>query len=162
MRRKKKAEIAEKEAPATEQVLNVPGEQEYRSYVIRAKGDLDRSLSELEEVAEALKVSAKRITKVKGVFASKLSRRKEAKYGAKLGAYKDNLAEYFELSSRTSWLMRTLSSCYEGLARAQKSARAAAAERGRCEKILANAAYRKAKIEKKLDGVVMPVTNYAK
>ena len=162
MRRNKKAKQAEQEVVTAESTLKVPTEQEYRAYVIRAKGDLDRSLSELKEVAEALKVSAKRITKVKGVFASKLSRRKEAKYGTKLAVYKDNLAEYLELGSRTSWLMRTLSSCYEGLAKAQKNARLAAKERRQCEKILASAAYKKAKIEKKLDGVVMPVTNYAK
>ena len=159
MRKKKNAELAVESTVATPEV-RVPTEEEYREYVTRAKADLDRDLSALEAAAENLKNSAKEISKVKGIFSSKLSRRKEAKYGTKLEVYKSDLNEYFALNSRVSWLMRTLASCYEGLARVQKTARASSAERSRCEKILADAEYRKAKIEKKLDGVVMPVVGY--
>ena len=162
MRRKKKEELEAAKTSVAEPAVKVPTEEEYRAYVERAKGDLDKELSALGVAADNLKASAKGLTRVKGVFASKLSRRKEAKYGTRLEVYKDYLNEFFTLNSRVTWLMRTLSSCYEGLARAQKTARAAAAERNRCEKILADAAYKKAKIEKKLDGVVMPVVNYAK
>ena len=156
MRKKKKAELAEQNtvgAPAPK----VPTEQEYREYVARAEADLDRDLSALESAADNLKSSAKEISKVKGIFSSKLSRRKVNKYGTKLEIYKSDLNEYFALNSRVSWLMRTLASCCEGLARSQTNARSASSIRSRCDKILANAEYKKAKIEKKLDGVVMPV-----
>ena len=159
MRKKKKAELAEQNAVGAP-TPRVPTEEEDREYVTRAGSDLDRDLSALECAADNLKSSAKEIAKVKGIFSSKLSRRKEAKYGTKLEVYKSDLNEYFTLSSRVSWLMRTLASCYEGLAKSQPTARAASSVRSKCDKIIANAEYKKAKIEKKLDGVVMPVVNY--
>ena len=159
MRKKKKAELAEQNAVGVP-APRVPTEQEYREYVTRAGADLDRDLVALGAAADNLKSSAKEIAKVKGIFSSNLSHRKEAKYGTKLELYKSDLNEYFTLSSRVSWLIRTLASCYEGLARAQSTARAASSVRSKCDKIIADAEYKKAKIEKKLDGVVMPVVNY--
>ena len=156
MRKKKNAEVAAQNVAATPEV-KVPTVEEYREYIIRAKADLDRDLTALELSAHNLKRSAKEISDVKGIFASKISRSKENKYGTKLEVYKIDLNEYFTLTSRVNWLTRTLASCYEGLARSQKSARAASAQRSKCEKILANVEYKKAKIEKKLDGIVMPV-----
>ncbi len=172
MRRKnKKSELQDgklKENSATVEQQNnapankMPSEQDYLSYIEKAKKSLCEELLELDKTAEALKISSKKLSKVKGVFSGKLSRRKANKHAEKINAYNQNLDAYIATSSRVNWLIKTLSSCYEGAARLQSTPRAASKMRLQADKYIAKIMYIKGKTEKKTAGIVMPVSNYVK
>ena len=98
--RKKKKLKANANAEAAPVAINgtrkIPTEEEYKSYIKSAKERIELSLDEYGNLAEALRTSAKRVSRVKGIFASKISRRKQRKHGNQLKIYNDALSAFIE------------------------------------------------------------------
>lgn len=162
-RKKKKLKAEIEAASAARQGGHVhPTADEYKEYIRIAKQRIELSLEEYGKLADDLKASAKKITRVKGIFSSKLGRRKSKKHGVALKAYNDCLSAYVSASSELNWLIESVNSCYEGLARVQETSRASRSVRVEAEKYSANVMYKKAKHDSKVDGVVMPISGYVK
>lgn len=153
---------ASSQASAQSRVYAAPSAEEYRNYIRAAKEKIEVSLDEYGRLAEELRVAAKKISRVKGIFASKLSRRKERKHGAALKTYNDSLTAFITASGEINWLIESVASCYEGLARAADSPRAARRIREDGERYSAAVACKKAKHDKRVDGVVMPISSYVR
>ncbi len=140
----------------------IPTEAEYEAYIKTAEKNLDDELKALKIAAKNLSHSSKKIARVKGVYSSKLSRRKKRKYGVKLANYNESLDTYISIISRVNWLIGTLSSCYEGLATVTPKVEKARKIRIAKDKYIAKITYKKNKIEQLIDGTAMPVSSYVK
>lgn len=159
---KRKAEQLN-EKPA-EQVCNTlaPTYEEYISYIKKCELEINEELKAYSVAAKSLKVCAKRISRIRGVYSNKISRRKMKKHGARIKSYNDSLSAYADISSRISWLLDTHTSCSYGAASVAKGKRLAMRLRSGAESYSAKILYKKKRIEAITDGIVMPVANYVK
>lgn len=158
----KSANSADAVSGVKPRALTQPTEEEYKNYIRVAKERIEISLEDFGRLAEELRVSAKKVSRVKGIFASKISRRKEKKYGAQLKTYNENLTAFITASSELNRLIESVGSCYEGLARLASSPRESRKIRVEAEKYSAAVMFKKAKHDKRVDGVVMPISSYVK
>ena len=136
---------------------------EYQESIETCEESIKTELKALKIAAGNLKLTAKSVSKVKGIFKEKA--RKKKKYAQKLSAYDESLEEYIRINSHINWLLNTVSSCYEAKARLKdqlKEYRAARKIRVKAQKYLAKVNYNKSKLEKSVDGIVMPVTSYVR
>ena len=162
--KRKKQEILSKKEMNKEQEKNelavAPTYDEYISYLKRCESEINDELKAYSVAAKNLKVSAKRISRIRGVYSNKISRRKIKKHGVKIRNYKESLAAYADISSRISWLLDTHTSCSYAAASVTNKARAAMRLRSGAEAYSAKILYKKKKIESVTDGIVMPVATY--
>ena len=160
-KKKKKDQIVDlTAAPASNS--GAPCEQDYVTYLKKAEEMIDLELKSYKIAAENLKVSSKKIARIKGVYSNKISRGKMKRYGVKINNYKDSLDSYVATASRLTWLLDTYASCREGLARLSASPAKARKLRQSADKYAAGILYKKGKIERITDGIVMPVATYVK
>ena len=136
---------------------------DYEESIKACKESIETELKALKIAASNLKVSSKSVSRVKGIFTEKV--RKKKKYADRISAYEESLEEYIRISSHINWLINTVSSCYEADARLNeelKKYRQARKIRINARKYVAKVNYKKSKLEKCADGIVMPVTNYVR
>ena len=155
--------VKEKEAPSDTSCaydFASPTHEEYISCIEKCKSELDLELRAYFTAAHNLKVSAQKISRIRGVYSNKLSARKEKKHGIKIKNYKDSLNAYANIASRINWLLDTYASCLEGACATSKSKRAANKLTKRAEEYSRKILKEKKRIEDITDGVVMPVSTY--
>lgn len=161
----KKSKAAASDASLEPQISNKERMEEYQSSIKIGKESIDVEMKAFKIAANNLSVSAKKISKVKGVFSKQLSKRTERKYGDKIAEYNQSLEEYIRISSHLNWLLNTVSSCYEAVARLneeENKTRTAKNVRIEAQKYFAKITYEKTKLEKTADGVMMPVATYVR
>ena len=92
--KRKKQEILSKKEMNKEQEKNelavAPTYDEYISYLKRCESEINDELKAYSVAAKNLKVSAKRISRIRGVYSNKISRRKIKKHGVKIRNYKES------------------------------------------------------------------------
>lgn len=137
-----------------------PTYEEYVSCMEKCKSEIDGEIDAYFIAAHNLKISAKRISRVRGVYSSKLSARKKRKHGVNIQIYKDSLSSYADIASRIMWLLDTYASCANGAVAMTKKPRAARKLRRKADEYSENILSRKKKIEDITDGIVMPVSTY--
>ena len=143
-----------KEGKDTTEIFKQMGEMK-----AKAK-ELDEELKAYFIAAHNLKVSAKKISRIRGVYSNKLSKRKKKKHEIKICNYNDSLNSYANIASRIRWLLDTFASCADGAVAASKSKRAANKLRKRADEYSLKILKEKTRIEDITDGVVMPVSTY--
>ena len=162
-KRKKKKSITKKEMPSDTRCIpdvSPPTYQEYVACMEKCKSELDEELKAYQVAAHNLKISAKSISRIRGVYSSKFSARKMKKHGIKITSYNDSLKAYANIASRISWLLDTHASCADGAVAALKSKRAASKLRKRADEYSQKILKSKKRIEDITDGIVMPVSTY--
>ncbi len=162
-KRKKQKSVTETETPSgTVGAVDTafPAYEEFVSCMDKCKAELDEEMKAYFIAAHNLKVSAKKISRIRGVYSNKLSSRKKKKHGIKIANYNDSLKLYANIASRINWLLDTYASCTDGAVAAMKSKRAANKLRKRADEYSFKILKEKKRIEDITDGIVMPVSTY--
>ena len=162
-KRKKRKSVTEIETPSATVCAVDAASPTYEKYVAcmdKCRSELDEELKAYFIAAHNLKVSAKKISRIRGVYSNKLSKRKKKKHEIKICNYNDSLNSYANIASRVRWLLDTFASCADGAVAALKSKRAANKLRKRADEYSLKILKEKTRIEDITDGVVMPVSTY--
>ncbi len=139
--------------------------EEYKSSIAIGKASIENELKAFEIAAQNLKLSGKRVVKIKKAFSAKVPKRTLKKHGDKLDVYNESIEEYIRIVSHINWLLNTVSTCYEAVASLNEDVEKYAQARNiriEAQKYFADVNYKKAKIEKITDGIVMPVSTYVR
>ena len=165
-KRKRRKSVAAVSTASTE-VKNTaypvaPTDLEYLACIDKCKCEIEEELQAYFVAAHNLKVSAKKISRIRGVYSSKLSKRKKTKHAVHIRNYNDSLNAYANIASRLAWLLDTYAYCVDGAFATAKKPRAAARLRKEAQDYSSKVIARKKKIEDITDGIVMPVSTYVK
>ena len=162
-KRKKRKSVTEIETPSGTVASADAESPTYEEYVLcmdKCKAELDEEIKAYFIAANNLKISAKRISRIRGAYSNKLSARKRKKHAVKIANYNDSLKAYVNIASRISWLLDTYASCSDGAVAAMKSKRTANKLRKRFDEYSLKILKEKKRIEDITDGIVMPVSTY--
>lgn len=162
-KRKKRKSVTEIETPSDTAVSADAESPTYEEYVLcmdKCKAELDEEIKAYFIAAHNLKISAKMISRIRGVYSNKLSSRKRKKHAVKIANYNDSLKAYANVASRISWLLDTYASCSDGAIAAMKNKRTANKLRKRFDEYSLKILKEKKRIEDITDGIVMPVSTY--
>ncbi len=139
--------------------------EEYSKSLEIGKASIKNEMKAYEIAAGNLKIAGRKIKKVKNAFSQKISKHTLRKHGDKINAYNESLDAYLRIASHINWLTNTVSSCYDAIATLNEDMKkydAARKVRTEAQKYLADINYKKAKLEKMTDGIMMPVAAYVK
>ena len=164
-RKKRKSVAAVSVAPAEVKDIGypiAPTNSEYVACIDKCKGEIEEEMQAYFVAAHNLKVSAKKISRIRGVYSSKLSKRKKTKHAVHIRNYNDSLNAYANIASRLAWLLDTYASCVDGACATAKNSRASTRLRKEAQEYSARILAKKKRIEDITDGIVMPVSTYVK
>lgn len=127
-----------------------------------SRTSLDEELRAYSICAKNLKISGKRLSRVKGAFTGKMTNRKRKKHAVDIENYNTALDSYIRACSQVNWLMNVVNSTYENMAalKEQSSPRISRRLRLEAEGVRQDVLKKKKKAEKMTDGLVIPLSAY--
>lgn len=148
--------------PLNSQDTNQQLYQRYSQSLERSRASLDEELQAYGICAKNLKISGKRLSRVKGAFTGRMTNRARKKHAVDIENYNTALDAYIKVCSQVNWLMNVVNSTYENMAllKEQSTPRLSRKLRQEAECVRLDALKKKSKAEKMTAGLVMPLSAY--